>query len=197
MIKPMLMYFSGKCCIFLLTQRLGFSLWNWAAPRSSPMASLERALAMKPCWPVFIEGFPVLHWRSKQDFPREGGLRGINDKGSWGGLPGHWAPAPHCSAHRLPRAPVQASRKQAKLQNHSIPAHTNTGKWMITLHKKPPRDTLRIPLRKGQLGPVAGRRLKEKSRFITPWEKEEEEQRKCTSLSTSWCKIFLNSWVHV
>lgn len=128
MIKPMLMYFSGKCCVFLLPQRLGFSLQKWAAPRSSPMASWERALAMKPCWPVFMEGFPVLHWRSKQDFPREGGLHGINDKESWGGLPGHWAPAPHCSAHRLPRAPVQVSRKQTKLQNHSIPAHTNTGK---------------------------------------------------------------------
>lgn len=76
--------FPGKHCSFLLIPRLGFLLLRGEHTETAPGPDW-RGLAMKPsCWPVFMETFPVLPWRSKQDFPREARLRGINDKESRG-----------------------------------------------------------------------------------------------------------------
>lgn len=171
--KAIASIFPGKHCIFLLIPRLGF-LPLGGEHTETALGPDWRGLAMKPSyWPVFMETFPVLPWRSKQDFPREAGLRGINDKESWGRPArslgsGSSLFSPPASQGCSPSQPeTDAERSSTKWQNYSIPAHTNAGhEWENILRnkKKKPRDTFQNPLER--TGTCSRKKLKDKERFI-------------------------------
>lgn len=162
--------FPGKHCSFLLIPRLGFLLLRGEHTETAPGPDW-RGLAMKPsCWPVFMETFPVLPWRSKQDFPREARLRGINDKESRGRparSPGSGSLlfSPPASQGCSPSQPeTDAERSSTKRPNYSIPAHTNAGhEWEnILRNKKKPRDTFQDPLERRMTGTCSRKKLKDK-----------------------------------
>lgn len=130
------------------------------------MATVESAGHQIPLASVYGE-LPALPWRSEQDFPREGGLRRINDKDCPGGPARSLGSSsslfsPLASQGSCPSEPETDTRNPTKLQNYSILAHTNTGhKRSYILHnKKMPRDTFKNPLEGRMPGTCGIRKLK-------------------------------------
>lgn len=135
-----------------------------------------------------MERFPVLPWRSPQDLPRGGGLRGINDKRAGEGFArslgsGFSLFSPPASQGSGPSPPETGNcRISASLPAlpRPPPPPTNTqGTEEETgcMTRKSQAMLFSIPLRKGWQGPGAERKLKEKERFILCEENEEEKEQ--------------------
>lgn len=146
-----------------------------------------------------MERFPVLPWRSKQDFPRERGLHRINDKASCGGPARSRGsgsslfspPASQGSCPSKPETDRDGPHGRAELP-HSCPPPN--GPWMrkhSAQWEKAKRHFSESPERR-MTGTCSRKKADRKQKGLFLGRRKDGEKSKGTSLlSASWCKILL------
>lgn len=101
-------------------------------------------------------------------------------------LPGPWVRGSHCSAHQLPRAPVQARRKQETVElvhpcllspdpHPRQPARTKPGGGSGLHKKKKPSNTFQHPLEKRVAGNWSRKKAEREGEVYFLWGKKKEK----------------------